>query len=95
MPDTVTIYYERKLSDGDYGSEGLSMGVTVELGGDGLDNGTTAALYARLKAQRPGTTLGSLGAAARARGHGSQLSKLGAMPARHAPLDDDDDEPPF
>lgn len=31
MTDSVTVYYERKLSDGQYGSEGLSLGITMTL----------------------------------------------------------------
>jgi hypothetical protein len=33
---TVTVLYERKLSDGNYGSEGLSMAVTHSLDHDDL-----------------------------------------------------------
>jgi hypothetical protein len=31
---TITVLYERKLSDGNYGSEGLSMASTVTIGQD-------------------------------------------------------------
>ena len=29
--ETLTVYYERKISDGNYGSEGLSLGITMSL----------------------------------------------------------------
>ena len=29
--ETLTVFYERKISDGNYGSEGLSLGITMSL----------------------------------------------------------------
>jgi hypothetical protein len=31
MPETITLFVERKLSDGNYGSQGFSLGLTLTL----------------------------------------------------------------
>ena len=54
MSETLTIYYERKISDGNYGSEGLSVGVTVSLADDEpaeelLIDGTVPALAEKVR----------------------------------------------
>jgi hypothetical protein len=93
MAATLTIYYERKLSDGDYGSEGLSMGITVELSADGsseLDDGTSAQLYARLRRN----VLGHLTASRARRVAAVASAELGELKPDMEELPFDDD-PPF
>ena len=54
MPETVSVYYERKLSDGQYGSEGLSLGLTMSLNDSEpaeelLNDGTVHGIASRIR----------------------------------------------
>jgi hypothetical protein len=48
-PVSITVLYERKFSDGNYGSEGLSMAAVASVDQSDLDNGALQVLAARLR----------------------------------------------
>ena len=43
LPEMVTIHYERKFSDGNYGSEGISLQITYGVDADGTTDEAVAA----------------------------------------------------
>jgi len=47
-PTTITVGYERKLSDGNYGSEGLSVMLTMPVEDDDDPPADVASMYAKL-----------------------------------------------
>jgi hypothetical protein len=84
-----TVQYERKYSDGNYGSEGLSLSWTFAIDEEDLNTETVTASIAMVKR----VVLGELGASKAERVAWAAAQELG--PPRPAKATDEEEDIPF